>query len=301
MEASLVMTSKNSSLKPNNIKNTILHEISPNIISDFLTASGPIDYGMTNDFMFRAILEKNESVLVGLIRSLLHLNPENTVVTEIKNPSLPGDSYESKDFILDIHVLLNNSKIINLEMQVLNEDNWPERSLSYLCRCFDNANRGQDYSIITPVHHIGFLDFSLFDNAQKFYSTYHLREDSTLHQFTSKFALSVVDLTHINLATNEDKLWEIDKWAALFKAKTWEDIRMITSVNTAIQSAANELFILNTDELARERARARQDAIEKEIGYKRAIAERDNTISIMADEIAKLKEEMEILKNMNEC
>lgn len=54
----------------------------------------------------------------------------------------------------------------------------------------------------------------------------------------------MVDLTHINLAKNEDKLWEIDKWAALFKAKTWEDISMITSVNTTIQSVANELFVL---------------------------------------------------------
>ena len=37
-------------------------------ISDsFLTATGTIQYGMTNDYMFRAILQKNKKVLKGFI------------------------------------------------------------------------------------------------------------------------------------------------------------------------------------------------------------------------------------------
>ena len=38
-------------------------------------ASGPIAYNMTNDYMFRAILQKNEFVLRGLIGALLPLDP----------------------------------------------------------------------------------------------------------------------------------------------------------------------------------------------------------------------------------
>lgn len=131
-----------------------------------------------------------------------------------------------------------------------------------------------------------------------------VRTTTKSHQFTSKFALSVVDLTHIELASDEDKLWEIDTWATLFKAKTWEDIRMIASSNTAMQSAANKLFILNADDIAREKAQARQEAMEREAGYKRAIAERDQAISEKDQalsekdkEIAHLKAELEALKS----
>lgn len=298
MEALIDMASEKSILETNKIVDCKTQlEANTQIIPEFLSASGPIDYGLTNDYMFRAILEIDESILIGLIGSLLHLDTNEIVSAVVKNPILLGNSFDIKDFILDIHVLLNDSKIINLEMQVLNEKNWPERSLSYLCRCFDKINRGKDYSVITPVHHIGFLDFSLFDDTQKFYSTYHLHEDSTQHQFTSKFALSVVDLTHIELASDEDKLWEIDTWATLFKAKTWEDIRMIASSNTAMQSAANKLFILNADDIAREKAQARQDAMEREAGYKRAIAERDQALSEKDKEIARLKAELEALKS----
>lgn len=44
--------------------------------ASYLEATGRIDYGMTNDYMFRAILQRNEKVLKGLICSLLHLKPE---------------------------------------------------------------------------------------------------------------------------------------------------------------------------------------------------------------------------------
>ena len=48
-------------------------------------ASGKIPYNMTNDYMFRAVLQKNAKVLAGLVGSLLHLDPE-TLDVEIANP-----------------------------------------------------------------------------------------------------------------------------------------------------------------------------------------------------------------------
>ena len=37
------------------------------------TATGSIDYPFTNDYMFRAILQKDKQVLKALIAALLHL------------------------------------------------------------------------------------------------------------------------------------------------------------------------------------------------------------------------------------
>ena len=68
----------------------------------------------------------------------------------------------------DIKVNLNGHAVINLEMQVVNEGNWPERSLCYLCRAFDNLNRGQSYEDIRPAIQIGLLNFTLFPDSPEF-------------------------------------------------------------------------------------------------------------------------------------
>ena len=100
-------------------------------VLSYLSARGEIAYNMTNNYMFRYILQENKKVLKGLIAALLHLNPENIRSVEIRNPINLSEDVSGKEFILDIEVLLNDEKLINLEMQVLNEHNWPERSLSY--------------------------------------------------------------------------------------------------------------------------------------------------------------------------
>ena len=62
------------------------------------------------------------------------------------------------------------------------------------------------------------------------------------------FTIRVVDLTHIDLATTEDRAFHIDYWAALFKAKTWEYIKMLAENNEYIAEASETLFQLNADE-----------------------------------------------------
>ena len=62
----------------------------------------------------------------------------------------------------------------------------------------------------------------------------------TGHLYSSKFSIHVLDLTRIDLATAEDQNYEIDRWAKLFKAKTWEELRMIAKNNPDLLQASNE-------------------------------------------------------------
>ena len=223
------------------------------------TATGRIEYPMTNDFVFRAILQRNKQVLIALICSLLHL-PEKGVDAEITNPIELGAAFSNKDFILDIRVRLSNGRLIDLEMQIANEHNWPERSISYAARSFDNLNSGENYVNVMPVHSIGFLDFTLFSEEPEFYATYQIQNVKTGKLYSSKFSIHVVDLSQIELATEEDRAYGIERWASLFKATTWEDLRMISKDDSALQQASNELYTINADEILRQQARARADA-----------------------------------------
>lgn len=84
---------------------------------------GPLPIRMTNDYLFRALLQLNNLVLKLLIAALLHLALETILSVRILNPIELGKRIDEKTFILDVKVELNNDTVINLELQVINEHN----------------------------------------------------------------------------------------------------------------------------------------------------------------------------------
>ena len=114
-------------------------------------------------------------------------------------------------------------------------------------------------------------------------------------------------MTQIDRATKEDKCFGIDRWAALFRATTWEELRMITKNNEYMDDGAQVLLTMNSDQTIRDmcyfRERAeieekyRNDLIKKqemELAEKdnkltekdNKLAEKDDTITLQADTIA---------------
>ncbi len=223
------------------------------------TATGKIDYQMTNDYMFHAALQNNPKVLKSLICSLLRLHPQEIRSIQIINPIILGEAVDEKTFILDINIVLNDNTLINLEMQVENLYNWEERSLSYLCRTFDQLQKGEEYSSAKPVIHISFLDFTPFPEYPEFYASYQFMNEKNHHIYSDKLTLRVVDLRQIELATAEDQASGLEHWARLFKASTWEEIRMIAKKDENLLEATETLYTLNADELVRRQCEARAD------------------------------------------
>ena len=223
------------------------------------TATGKIDYQMTNDYMFHAALQKNPKVLKSLICSLLRLRLQEIRSIQIINPIILGEAVDEKTFILDINIVLNDNTLINLEMQVENLYNWEERSLSYLCCTFDQLQKGEEYSSAKPVIHISFLDFTPFPEYPEFYASYKFMNEKKHHIYSDKLTLRVVDLRQIELATAEDQASGLEHWARLFKASTWEEIRMIAKKDENLLEATETLYTLNADELVRRQCEARAD------------------------------------------
>jgi predicted transposase/invertase (TIGR01784 family) len=223
------------------------------------TATGTIRFNMTNDYMFRAILQENEFVLRGLIGALLHLDPDEIKSIRITNPIKLGEQIDNKTFVLDIEIELNDDTLLNLEMQVANTGNWPDRSLSYLCRMYDHLYRGKDYDQTKRAIHIGILDFTLFPEHPEFYACYQMANVKNHHIFSEKFVLRVLDLTQTERAAQEDRDYEIDRWARIFKATTWEEMHMIADTNKYMSEACAAMYELNADKLVRQQCEAREE------------------------------------------
>lgn len=267
---------------------------------NYLSATGNIPYNMTNDYMFRVILQKNMDTLKNLICSVLHLSDKDIKDIKIENPINLGDAIDEKEYQMDVFVLLNNNTHINLEMQVVNYKNWSERSVAYLSRKFNDLSRGRDYSLIDPVYHIGFLDFSLYKDRPEFFAKYHIRNDKDNSLYTDKFNLYVVELRQTDLATDEDRFYGIDTWAKFFKATTWEEIKMITKDNPSMNSTAESIYLSNSDFVIRERCRAREDAIIHEKFQTERIEALTSEVSTLTSENNALSIEIERLHKLLE-
>ncbi|MBR4758705.1 MAG: Rpn family recombination-promoting nuclease/putative transposase [Lachnospiraceae bacterium] len=274
------------------MSNNSYNYITPSSNADWHSKTGKLSFHVNNDYLFRALLQSCNHVLKALIASLLHWDISDIQSAEIQNPVELGHSIDAKDFYLDIKVLLNNSRILNLEMQVINQHNWPERSLCYLCRTFDNLNKGNDYALVSPAHQIGLTDFSPFPEQPEFHATYKMLNVRSYQKYTDKFTLSVVDLTQIEKATEEDKLYKMDQWALMFKATTWEDLKMLAAQNPVIDEAVTHIFKLTEEEKIRMQMEAREEYYRNErthqVLLKQAIAEKEQAIAEIAELKAKL-------------
>lgn len=156
-------------------------------------------------------------------------------------------------------ILLNGNTVLNIEMQVESLNFWQERSLGYLCRAFDNLNRGDGYLKVKSAIHVGILDFPLDPKDKTFYSTYYMMNEQTRKKYSDKLQLSVLQLRQVANATEEDRAWHLDLWAKFFKAETWEEIHMIAEQDPYIAMAAQTNYRACTDERIRSLCEGREE------------------------------------------
>ena len=175
------------------------------------------------------------------------------------NPIVIGETINDKEFRLDIKAVLNHYQQINLEMQVVNRHDWPERSIGYLSRMYNSLQKEDQYINVKPAIHVGILNFSPFEGEPIFYSQNVLMDMNKHRIYSDKFQVNVLELKQIELATEEDKEWNLDFWAKLFKAGTWEELKMIAKDNEYFTEASNTLCDLYADFNVRERCRDRED------------------------------------------
>ena len=236
-------------------------------------SQGDLPFHMWNDYLFRALLQVNSEVLKAFVCSLLYLEPQEVTSIAILNPIVLGDAIDDKTYILDIFVEVNGRTRLNLELQVINERNWPERSLCYLCRTFDSMNRGENYRNARTAIQIGIVNFTLFEQNPEFFSNYYMINEKNRQIYTRKFRLCVLDLTQIELATKQDRKFGLDKWAALLTAATWEDLSMLANEDQTLKSAIVTIVQLTEDEKIRLQCEAREDYYRRTEGREELLRE----------------------------
>jgi predicted transposase/invertase (TIGR01784 family) len=177
----------------------------------------------------------------------LKYNLESIEKFDISNPEMLPEALGEKFCRLDINMLVNGQRV-DLEIQVNDEKDYPERSLYYWAREYSSAlSEGKDYLELPRTIVISILGFNLFP-CKEFHSEFRALEVKRHTELTDKMSLHYFELPKLPEVVNADD--ELKLWLSLFKANTEEELNKIEKLGVPIMRQAINAYrhISATDE-----------------------------------------------------
>ncbi len=203
------------------------------------------------DFVLKMLME-NEKVRKYFISDVLNIPPEEIKSVQVSNPFLWKRHIRHKLGILDVLLILNNDKKINIELQVKMVKNWDKRVLFYTSKMFtEDLLAGQNYQKLKKCISISLLDFNL-DKEPRYHRIYRLRDEEG-SVFSDLFEIHIIESktgfyypnSIIELRKKLNGNGRMDDWIRLFNATTEEDLDMIKTKNPGVQEAVNEIKVMS--------------------------------------------------------
>jgi predicted transposase/invertase (TIGR01784 family) len=220
-----------------------------------------LEYRFTNDVLFKTLFVKYPELLKRLVANMLDINLVNIGRFAITNPDTPPEVVGEKFCRLDISMTVDGQRV-DLEVQVVNEGDYPERSLYYWAREYSSAlQEGGEYSDLPRTIVISILAFKQFDCVE-YYSEYQALEITRYSLLSDKFCLKFYELPKLPKVDSAED--ELKLWLTLFNAKTEEDLLNIEAIGGTVMKQAIGAYrqVTATDEfkeIERLRSRARHN------------------------------------------
>jgi len=258
-----------------------------------------LEYTFKNDTLFKMLFVKHPDLLKRLVAELLGIQLESIGQFEITNPEMPPESLGDKFCRLDINMTVDGQRV-DLEIQVYDEGDYPERSLYYWAREYSTAlGEGRDYIELPRTVIISIVRFQLFE-CEEFHSEFQPLEVTRHTPLTDRMCLHYFELPKLPRVVNADD--ELKLWLTLFKVETEEDIKQIEALGVPVMEKVIEAYrhITTTDEfkemerlrsLARhnEAAALRHAAEVERKKWQVVVAERDTALAERDTIIAELR------------
>ena len=134
------------------------------------------------DFMFKQLFfhPSRKSITIAFLNDLLgRTGQERIVNVQYENTELIKVEQDGKTNRLDVLVFTSQNERINIEIQLVDQRDMPERTLYYWSKLFSASLRaGQDYSELVPTIMIPIMNYPLFPHeSESFHNIFHLTED----------------------------------------------------------------------------------------------------------------------------
>ena len=255
-----------------------------------------LKYKFTNDTLFKIFFTQNPDLLKRLVAVLLGIKYESIEQFVVTNAEMPPEATGDKFCRLDINMIVDGRRV-DLEIQVKDEHDFPERTLFHWAREYSNAlGEGGEYIDLPQVLIISIVAFKLFDCVE-FFSEF-LPLEATRHTLlTDRMSLQYYELPKLPKTVGADDLLQL--WLKLFDAKTEEELKQIEALEVPIMQQAIQSYrsITATEEfrtLERMRSDARRNEAsalgnarrEERAKWQGVVADKDTRIAELEAQLA---------------
>ena len=152
-----------------------------------------------------------------------------------------------------------NGQLVDLEVQVANEGDYPERVMLYWAREFSTSlPAGQSYSMLPRTMIVSIIDFNLFD-CTEVHSFFQPLEVTRHTLLSDKMGFHFFELKKLPDDVSEKDALLL--WLSLFKAETEEDLEKIKGMGVpTMEQAINAYYTITASPEFREVERLREKA-----------------------------------------
>src|SRR5690625_1845499 len=165
------------------------------------------------DYAFKQLFgnEKNKDITVVFLNAILQRTYRERIKDiSFTNTEAGGEYVDDKQSRLDLLVVTEGNEWINVEIQFTNKYDMVKRSIYYWAGVYRNPFQTKmSYEQLRPVIAINILNFKLFDETERFHTTYHLYEDEEKFQLTNIMEFHFIEMSKLIQDWKEEKL---DPW-----------------------------------------------------------------------------------------
>lgn len=218
-----------------------------------------------NDVLFKYIFgsEHKKNITIGFLNAILKLEGPSAIndIT-FKNSEVLPQFNDQKLGRLDVFAITNGGKQIDIEVQVVNYYNMPQRTMFYWSNMYLSASmRGSDYADLPPTITINIMGYNFLPQDDP-HSKYVLYNPEAQHQLTDILELHFIEIKKFNTEKPVSSMSKVDRWMAFLANKLTKKMKEdLMSAEPLINEAYNMANIFMLDEKSRLQYINRQMAI----------------------------------------
>lgn len=230
---------------------------------------------LRNDFVFKAFFgdKRNNHLLLNFLNAVL----EDVIISvELADPTIEILHADDKVFVMDIRVVANKGKEINIGMQMSGHKAFRERMLLYWAKVYGSQSKsGESYAELKKATQIVIANFELLSKPQ-YHSRFQLIDQDNGTVFSSHLDMHVLELSKLE-DIKPDVANELEKWLLFIKGNK-EEKEALAVESSVLHEALMEIERLSQDPKTKKLAIAREiqlsdqlqreeDAVERGLDY----------------------------------
>lgn len=208
------------------------------------------------DVAFKMVFEE-KNLLKSFLNSFLDFQINDlTVSSQVK---LSKETIDSKESFLDLKVVTDDGKVINIEIQLAKDNDFIKRSIFYSSKLVTQDLRiSEDYGLVPKVISVNLLDFKRNAHQEQYFSHYKLFDPSLNHTLDEGIEYYFIEFPKINGSALDIQNSPFDRWLLFLKPDINHQLyEEVLRMDKNIEKAEDKLYHIQEDPVLKEKYDAR--------------------------------------------